>query len=234
MGRGRNRLYFGASFLVSFIPALAGMYCIAHDRTTLSVILIAASLICMGLSTLLFVGYKTIKHGTPVVTTVLGSISSLLGPVVHFLAHTSVIGPILSSIIRFFFFISFVTVLASDHVVRAVMRRFVGRHQTKRNFSAINAMDPEFTLFDPSIPPTRHLQDSELFKARKQSAADRLGGDKSWATLLQRPRYSLSRAYTLAVASKLVYEDVAVIKYELKKAGFDVDHTFCPIAYLVR
>jgi hypothetical protein len=43
----------------------------------------------------------------------------------------------------------------------------------------------------------------------------------------------LSLAYTLAVASKLVYEDVEVIKHELKKAGFDVDRTFRPIAYKV-
>lgn len=47
----------------------------------------------------------------------------------------------------------------------------------------------------------------------------------------QKPHYSLSVAHTLSVASKLAYEDVAVVKYELEKAGFDVEGTFKPIGY---
>jgi hypothetical protein len=35
------------------------------------------------------------------------------------------------------------------------------------------------------------------------------------------------------VASKLAYEDVAVVKYELEQAGYDVEKTFRPIGYKV-
>jgi hypothetical protein len=40
-------------------------------------------------------------------------------------------------------------------------------------------------------------------------------------------------AHTLSVASKLAYEDVEVVRFELQKAGFDMDNTFRAIAYKV-
>jgi hypothetical protein len=49
----------------------------------------------------------------------------------------------------------------------------------------------------------------------------------------KRSQYSLSVAHSLSVASKLAYEDVAVVKYELEKAGYDVQHTFKAIGYKV-
>ncbi|KAG0175124.1 hypothetical protein DFQ28_005035 [Apophysomyces sp. BC1034] len=91
-------------------------------------------------------------------------------------------------------------------------------------------MDPTMTMFDDSIPPTQNLENSELFKKRKQLTGHSSDVD-ALTHVLKRPRYSLPLAYTLAVASKLVYEDTAVIKYELEKAGFDVERTFRPIAY---
>jgi hypothetical protein len=97
-------------------------------------------------------------------------------------------------------------------------------------------MDPRIELFDDTIPRTKHLEDSELFKQRKQMRmTDEKNGPESreLTALLKRPKYSVPLAYTLSVASKLVYEDIQVIKYELKKAGFDVDNTFRPIAYKV-
>jgi hypothetical protein len=48
-----------------------------------------------------------------------------------------------------------------------------------------------------------------------------------------KPEYSLTMAHTLSVASKLAYEDVEVVRFELQKAGFDVDNTFRAIAYKV-
>lgn len=99
-------------------------------------------------------------------------------------------------------------------------------------------MDPRIDMFDDSILRTKHLEDRELFKQRKQL---RMTDDdeqnrpesRKLTSLLKRPKYSVPLAYTLSVASRLVYEDVDVIKYELKKAGFDVDNTFRPIAYKV-
>lgn len=79
------------------------------------------------------------------------------------------------------------------------------------------------------------MEDSELFKQRKQLRMTDSTGPESRAltSLLKRPKYSVPLAYTLSVASKLVYEEVEIIKYELKRAGFDVDRTFKPIAYKV-
>lgn len=96
-------------------------------------------------------------------------------------------------------------------------------------------MDPRIEMFDDTILRSKHLENSELFKQRKQMRMTEHNGPESRAltTLLKRPKYSVSLAYTLSVASKLVYEDVDVIKYELKKAGFDVEKTFRPIAYKV-
>ncbi len=88
-----------------------------------------------------------------------------------------------------------------------------------------SAMDPRLNMFDESILVIKYLEDSDLFHQRKRLTEG--------ATDLKRPKYSLSLAYTLSIASKLVYEDVEVIKYELKKAGFDIDRTFRPIAYKV-
>ncbi|KAG0215795.1 hypothetical protein BGX28_008105 [Mortierella sp. GBA30] len=45
-----------------------------------------------------------------------------------------------------------------------------------------------------------------------------------------RPRYSQPIATTLAMMSKLVYEDVPIIRHELARSGYDL-HTFRAIAY---
>ncbi|KAG1053791.1 hypothetical protein G6F43_004153 [Rhizopus delemar] len=113
--------------------------------------------------------------------------------------------------------------LMSDHVIRMVLRLCVGKHPTNRYYSITSAMDPRLNMFDKSILVIKYLEDSDLFHQRKRLTEG--------ATDLKRPKYSLSLAYTLSIASKLVYEDVEVIKYELKKAGFDIDRTFRPIAY---
>ncbi|KAI8141893.1 Alpha/Beta hydrolase protein [Fennellomyces sp. T-0311] len=223
MGHGRNRLYFGISFLISSIPAWGGLYCMSNNRTTLSILLIAFSLICMGTSTILFVGYKTIKHGAPIFSNLLTGISGVLRPVARTLSRTKIVGPIISTCIRGTFFIWFMLLLMSDHALRWILRRFVGKHPSGHYYSVINAMDPSFTLFDETIPMNKDLEDTKLFQKRKSEAGA--------GRLFQRPRYSQPLAYTCSVASKLVYEDIAVIRYELEKAGFDVVKSFRPIAY---
>lgn len=259
MAQGRNRIYFAIAFLISSIPALFAIYALQDNLTFLSTILFALSFISMGLSTFLFLGYKTVKHGTPMIFTLLATISRWLAPFTRYLSRTTVIGPIFSMVIRSCFFLGFMVLLMSDHLVRAMLRCLVGRHPSKRNYckylfiiknsikitnvffftsclAITNAMDPRIELFDDSIPRTKHLENSELFKQRKQlRMTDEHNGPESreLTSLLKRPKYSVPLAYTLSVASKLVYEDVEVIKYELKKAGFDVDNTFRPIAYKV-
>lgn len=96
--------------------------------------------------------------------------------------------------------------------------------------AVINAMNKRLDMFDDTIPRTSNLESGEKFRQRKHATDTK---DKHLSDLLRRPRYSLPLAYTLGVASRLAYEDVDVIKYELKRAGFDVENTFRPVAYKV-
>ncbi|RCH95365.1 hypothetical protein CU098_000339, partial [Rhizopus stolonifer] len=233
MAKGRNRLYFALAFVISSIPSIFAVYALKNDLTILSSLLFALSIISMGLSTFLFLSYKTVKHGTPIILGILASISQCLAPLTHILSKTIIIGPIFSFIIRTFFFLGFVILLMSDQLVRAFFRFFIGKHASGRDYSITSAMDPHLELFDDTIPRSKHLENSELFKQRKELRMTEQQGPESRAltALLKRPKYSVPLAYTLSVASKLVYEDVDVIKHELKKAGFNVDTAFRPIAY---
>ncbi|KAI7907924.1 Alpha/Beta hydrolase protein [Cokeromyces recurvatus] len=232
MARGRNRIYFAIAFAISSIPALVAIYAFKHQLTVLSSFLFALSIISMGISTFIFLSYKTVKHGTPLVLSTLANISQSLAPMARFLSKTIILGPLFSLIIRIGFFLSFVILLMSDQLIRIVFGLFIGRHPSKRTYSITCAMDPRIEFFDDTIPRTRHLENSELFKQRKQiRMKEENGMSGALTSLMKRPKYSVPLAYTLSVASKLVYEDVEVIKYELKKAGFDVENTFRPIAY---
>ncbi|CAO3685438.1 unnamed protein product [Umbelopsis ramanniana] len=228
MAHGRNQLYFAIAFLVSAIPSLVATYLMAHEYTALSLILFITSLLCLVISIVMFLGYKTIKKGAPVIARTLSRTSKLLSPIARYLSDTYVIGPIISAIIRVSFFMWFCILLSCDVVIRSVLRQFVGYHPTGKTYSIINAMNKNLDLFDDTIPRTSNLESGRKFRQRKR-ATDSKNTDLS--DLLRRPRYSLPLAYTLGVSSRLAYEDVEVIKYELAKAGFDVENTFRPIAY---
>jgi hypothetical protein len=133
MAKGRNRIYFAIAFLISSIPAVFALL-YALDNTLLSTILFALTFISMGLSTFLFLGYKTVKHGTPMIFTMLASVSQGLNPFTRYLSKTYIIGPLFSIVIRFFFFVGFIVLLMSDQLVRSVFRLIIGRHPSKRNY----------------------------------------------------------------------------------------------------
>ncbi|KAI1319240.1 hypothetical protein EDD11_004634 [Mortierella claussenii] len=78
------------------------------------------------------------------------------------------------------------------------------------------------------------LEMANIDKSRfeQDETGDRKKGDsllqeKSW---VDRPRYSQPIATTLAMVSKLVYEDVPIIRHELARSGYDL-HSFRAIAY---
>ncbi|CDS05303.1 hypothetical protein LRAMOSA07832 [Lichtheimia ramosa] len=159
------------------------------------------------MSVIAFVSYATLKHGVPAL---LDFIRQTLLPITQLLSRTHVIGPIVSFLVRSTFFVWFMMLLASDRLLRSILSRLVGKHASGRRFSIINAMDPDFSLFD-TAPDTIH--DNDLPSPTNTY-------------------YSHSLAYSLCVASKLVYEDIPIIRHELDKAGFDVSDTFKPMAYL--
>ncbi|KAI7892633.1 Alpha/Beta hydrolase protein [Mucor mucedo] len=111
--------------------------------------------------------------------------------------------------------------LMSDQVIRIVLSRFAGQHASSRYLSVINVGDSRFFNTQKELDAT--IQEQQQYPAIQ--TADEKDVD------FQKPQYSLSVAHTLSVASKLAYEDVAVVKYELEQAGFDVEGTFRPIGY---
>ncbi|KAG0035741.1 hypothetical protein BGZ81_000034 [Podila clonocystis] len=65
-----------------------------------------------------------------------------------------------------------------------------------------------------------------LDETKRRSADEARQGSKA----ADRPRYSQPIATTLAMVSKLVYEDVPIIRHELARSGYDM-HSFRAIAY---
>ncbi|CAO3627228.1 unnamed protein product [Mucor hiemalis] len=106
------------------------------------------------------------------------------------------------------------------------MGRFMGPHASNRYLSLINVGDSRF------FKTIEEELDEKAAKEQQghQEPIERLYGSSSNLNY-KRPEYSLSVAHTLSVASKLAYEDVAVVRYELEKAGYDVENTFKPIGY---
>jgi hypothetical protein len=138
MARGRNRTFFAISLIISSIPTFIGIYTIRKNMFVPSTILISLSILCMASCTFLFLGYKTLKHGTPFLFQLLTSLSRTLAPPTRYLAKTALIGPLFSAVIRFLFFLSFILLLMSDHLVRTLFCLMVGRHPTKRNYCKQN------------------------------------------------------------------------------------------------
>ena len=148
MAHGRNRLYFAIAFLVSAIPSLVATYLMAHEYTALSLILFITSLLCLVVSIVMFLGYKTIKKGAPAIARTLSRTSKLLSPIARYLSDTYVIGPIISAIIRVSFFMWFCILLSCDVVIRSVLRQFVGYHPTGKTYC-------KFAHWPVSMPPNR-------------------------------------------------------------------------------
>ncbi|RUS14613.1 hypothetical protein BC937DRAFT_93561, partial [Endogone sp. FLAS-F59071] len=239
MANGRNRLYFSIVLCVSTLPLFSSVYAFTRDQTALGIVLSAIFVAFLGAALVLFLSYKMFRVVMPFVIRSLSSTSSVLHPLADYLSHSRIIGPAVSAVIRVWFFFWFAILLLCDWLVRLFLGRLVGTHPTGETYSLINAMNTNLDLFDDSIRRTDVLEDADRFEAakkmeeRQREEEDRPldQENKEMVNLLKRPRYSLSLAYTTAVASKLVYEDVTVIKYELERAGFDVKNTFRPIAY---
>ncbi|CAO3573172.1 unnamed protein product [Mortierella alpina] len=75
------------------------------------------------------------------------------------------------------------------------------------------------------------LEMANIDKSRYDAGQDNTPAEQQRAKpAVDRPRYSQPIATTLAMISKLVYEDVPIIRHELARSGYDM-HSFRPIAY---
>ncbi|CAI2172150.1 11295_t:CDS:2 [Funneliformis geosporum] len=138
--------------------------------------------------------------------------SNNLSPIVNYLNNTRVIGPIISWCVKATFFLWFIALLMGDALVRVILSRATGIHKESGfHYSPINASDMNFQ-------PLGLFENSEESEKNK-----RLYGDLF-------PNYNKKLALSLAMASKLAYEDIPIIKSELENSGYDMN-SFKPIAY---
>ncbi|ORY89950.1 class 3-domain-containing protein [Syncephalastrum racemosum] len=205
MSQGLMLLYIAVSFVLASIPALAGLFARWKLYLKLGAFLYAISASVWFLAILLFVTFKIVQHSTPFLLRILGRLNRVLSPVVSRISQTKVVGPCIAAVVRANFFVWFMVLLVSDQLMRALLSRLIGRHTSQANYSIVNTVDPTFSLIPAPDQEDQHKKVPF--------------------------NYSSRIAYTLAVASKLAYEDVDIVQHELRKDGFDVDHSFLPIAY---
>ncbi|KAI9498363.1 Alpha/Beta hydrolase protein [Zychaea mexicana] len=215
MSYSGTSVYFAIATLISCIPAVAGLVARWYAYKWTGILLYFCSLVFLFLSVFFYVSFRIVRHGSPFLLELLDKLNRILSPVASKVASTKFVGPVIAVIIRANFFAWFMILLLSDQVIRALIGRLVGHHASQRNYSIVNAVDPQFPMFDKSFGD---MQKDDILKTQFQKR-------------LPKPDYSQSIAYTLAVASKLAYEEVSVIKHELEKDGFDVKRTFLPMAF---
>ncbi|GAA5816302.1 hypothetical protein MFLAVUS_009828 [Mucor flavus] len=200
------------------IPAVIGYYANYKGRWIWSLLCYLLSVSILVTPVFLYVAIQTIQHCMPFVLSILVRISTRLTPIARFISQNKFLRPLINFIIRSQFFLWFMALLMSDQVIRTIMGRFTGQHAS----TLINVGDSRFFNTVHDELKDRSVADREQYQnpIQKTNTQD-----------FKRPQYSLSVAHTLSVASKLAYEDVAVVKYELEQAGYDVENTFRPIGY---
>ncbi|KAG2225333.1 hypothetical protein INT45_005577 [Circinella minor] len=200
-------VYFAVASFISCIPAIAGLIARWYTYKWTSILLYFCSIVFLFLAVVFYVSYKLIQQGSPFLLNGLDKLNRILSPLVSKLANSKIVGPIIAVIVRANFFAWFMILLLSDKVIRTMITRMIGHHATQRSYSIVNAVDPKFPLFDKLLDETAEREEKEA--------------KTSYQKRQSRPEYSQSIAYTLAVASKLAYEEVGLIKHELEKDGFD-------------
>ncbi|KAI8071217.1 Alpha/Beta hydrolase protein [Gongronella butleri] len=168
-------------------------------------------------------GYQLVRKSVPIATQVLFQLQTAIKPWQLKVSQVLLLSQVLSTIFQVSFFISFVLLLLFESVAKRLVTLYIGRHATGRPISVVNAMDPRFDFFDHNLQDLVHE-----YSAGKRSESN---NGSILSKMTHKPTYSQSLAYTLAVASKLSYENLEIIKYELLRAGFDTENTFRPFAY---
>ncbi|CEP11627.1 hypothetical protein [Parasitella parasitica] len=204
---------------IAFVVALLGYYLNYKGRWILSILCYLTSVFILSVPVVMFISFKTIQYFMPFIMRTLTRINQRLMPLANYLSHHRFLGPLLGIFIKSQFFMWFMVLMMSDQAIRIIMGRFAGQHASNQYLSLINVGDNRF--FKSTHPSTENQQKQKCKVANYgQSNSD-----------FKQPLYSLSVAHSLSVASKLAYEDVAVVQYELEKAGYDVEHTFKALGY---
>ncbi|KAI8643165.1 class 3-domain-containing protein [Parasitella parasitica] len=219
-----KQLVMEITIAVAFLVALFGYYLNYKGRWILSLLCYLTSVFILSVPLVMYISFKTIQYFMPFITSSLTRINQRLMPIANYLSHHQILGSLIGIFIKSQFFMWFMVLLMSDQAIRIAMGRFAGLHASNQYLSLIN------------------VGNSQFFKSIHQeldesSTNDQKGHEHRFANYgesnpdFKQPHYSLSVAHSLSVASKLAYEDVAVVHYELEKAGYDVQHTFKALGY---
>ncbi|EPB93009.1 hypothetical protein HMPREF1544_00083 [Mucor circinelloides 1006PhL] len=218
-----KQLVMEITILVSFVVALVGYYFNYKGRWILSLLCYLTAVFILSVPIVMYVSFKTIQYFMPFIMRSLTRLNQRLMPIAQYVSHHKILGPAISIFIKSQFFVWFMVLMMSDQAIRIIMGRFAGQHASNQYLSLINVGDNRFfkSIHEVQMPATKEQQE----QIHKLASYGKSNPD------FKRPQYSLSVAHSLSVASKLAYEDVAVVKYELEKAGYDVEHTFKAIGY---
>lgn len=299
MANGQNRLYWLTSLAIASIPLAVTSYAIYSDKRWLTIISFTIFIVCLILSTCIFLSWKTFKFSTPIILQLLRGFSVALSPLVQIIRGIPILGKVTNVCVKVFFWTWFIILMSSDVLVRKLLKSFVGIHEPSAGqYSTVNACDTNFQpcgefgkvldkenvrrieeggqdferdhderkVVSKSRPSTSNKRLKERHKSLdlKWMTPGREGSDlasmsgEDWALALKmadidksrfeggeyladhgatkpsmaQPRYSQPIATTLAMLTKLVYEDVPIIRHELDLSGYNM-HSFRAIAYRV-
>ncbi|CAG8658654.1 5532_t:CDS:2 [Acaulospora morrowiae] len=209
-----RRIYWTLVFVVSLIPLLGAFYGSRNESPYIHWLGCIGFISVLTLGLCFFVSFHLCRCCAPFVIGILSGTSRSLSPIVKYLNKTRFLGPLLSWCIRSIFFFWFIVLIVSDVLIRKILSRTAGVHEsTGCHFSPIGASNKNFQplgLFDD-------LEDVEET-------------NKSKVHEIYHGNYNQKVSLSLAMASKLAYEDVPIIRHELEKSGYDMK-TFKPIAY---
>ncbi|KAI9168459.1 hypothetical protein H9P43_007831 [Blastocladiella emersonii ATCC 22665] len=174
-----------------------------------------------------FAIHSRVAHSLDAVVRLLLAISSLLTPVARRVAASPVLSTLVSGALKLQFFAWFTALVVVDRVMRRMFAKLVGRHgASSRHYSLVNAADPSFQpagIFSDAVDAGLGLAPPAGAESGTTTTSDALLREQG---IPFRPK----TAYSLSMAAKLAYEDLAIIKHELEVAGYDMD-TFAPIHY---
>lgn len=132
MKRNNTQLVAEVTLLLAFIPALIGYYANYKGRWILSLLCYMLSVFILTVPVAAYITFKLIKHCMPLILRTLASLNKRLVPIARYISQTRILGPLISIFIRSQFFMWFMILLMSDHVIRNILGRFAGPHATNK------------------------------------------------------------------------------------------------------
>ncbi|ORZ35611.1 hypothetical protein BCR44DRAFT_1499496 [Catenaria anguillulae PL171] len=185
--------------------------------------------------------HRRVAHSLDAIVRLLLAASSVATPIARRIHHTPIVASVVTGVLKVSFFAWFTGLVLTDRVLRRVLSKLAGKHvATSRHFSLVNAPDPCFQpagIFSDIIDDDNDHQNGGERPATPEgvtaAAAQGDGQQEQTSDMLLRAQgipFRPKTAYSMAMAAKLAYEDLAIVRHELEAAGYDME-TFQPIHY---